>query len=119
MKQIEDVGPNAGKFKSKYCGEGVYLAPKIEICMDETHDGAVYTKPIKIGDDQCIVVLQCRVEPDKIRVPDDCDEQEWIINDPKHVRPVGLVIKKLTEQEAQDLNEKGWFDDLAPYELKS
>lgn len=41
-----DSGPNAA-ILGKYCGEGIYLAPKVQICMGQNFAKVCYTRPIE------------------------------------------------------------------------
>ena len=79
----------------------------------------IYTKPIEFDDKWHIVLLQCRIKPDMIRVPEDCQNQFYIINDSAYVRPTGLIMKELTKAEAQDFLNKGRFETLPGYNLQN
>ena len=71
-------------FGEKYIGEGVYLTPLIK-----TADH--YSAPV--NGYKC--VLMCRVNPDKIRIPQN-ENNYWILNgDFNEIRPYRLLIKKI------------------------
>ena len=71
-------------FGEKSIGEGVYLTPKFEIADH-------YSAPI--NGYKC--VLMCRVNPNKIRIPQNRNDY-WILNGNfNEIRPYRLLIKKL------------------------
>ena len=73
-----------GIFGEKVIGEGVYLTPFIKIADH-------YSAPI--NGYKC--VLMCRVNPNKIRVPQN-EKKYWILNGNfNEIRPYRLLIKKI------------------------
>ena len=71
-------------FEEKVIGEGVYLTPFIKIADH-------YSAPI--NGYKC--VLMCRVNPNKIRVPQN-EKKYWILNGNfNEIRPYRLLIKKI------------------------
>ena len=49
-----------------------------------------------------IVLVMCRIRPNKIRIPENCKGEFYIINNPADVRPYRLVLSKITQDEAQN-----------------
>jgi hypothetical protein len=105
-----DVGPNAPLFNEKTCGRGIFLTSQMKHLMDNVENCRLM-KPIQYNKHYFIeVVLQCRIQPKKIRVPECAKNEYYIVNDPKHVRPYGLVIHFLTEAEAKSILEDNNYD---------
>ncbi|TNV83924.1 hypothetical protein FGO68_gene1267 [Halteria grandinella] len=100
-----DLGPNAATLGS-HCGDGIYLAPKVEICMGQNFANMCYTRPIEYKGKNYIVLFQCRIKPDRIRVPQGTKGEYYIINNPAHVRPYGLVFKEISKAEANEFIRK-------------
>ena len=78
--------------------------------MGENWEGISYTYPIEIDGNFYIILLQCRVKPISIRVPDLCYNEYYIINDPDNIRPYGLIVQKMTKQERDDYCNQFWPD---------
>ncbi len=109
----KDVGPNAASFKETTCGKGIFLTPKIKHLTDNI-ESCRLIKPIQYNKHYYVeVVLQCRIQPKKIRIPECAGNQYYIVNDPVHVRPYGLLIHFLTEAEAKSILDSNNFN-LAP-----
>jgi hypothetical protein len=70
------------------CNKGIFLTPSLEIAEKVT----VSFKFDKIG---YKMLLMCRVKPSKVRIPMK-NAQLYIISNSEHVRPYGILIKKLT-----------------------
>ena len=68
-------------------------------------------KPIQYNKHYYIeVFLQCRIQPKNIRVSECAKNEYYIVNDPRHVRPYGLVIHFLTEVEAKKILDGNNYD---------
>ena len=93
-----DVGPNS-KDLGKNCGHGIYLAPKVEICKGDnfTKGTMCYTRPVQFENKWYIVLMMCRINPKKIRVPDGCDRQYYIINQTEDIRPYRIIYEEITD----------------------
>jgi len=63
-------------------GYGIYCTPKLEVAE---HGYTTVSKDLGTK-----VILQCRVRPAAIK---DCGNDYWVINDPKDIRPYGLLIE--------------------------
>jgi hypothetical protein len=99
----KDTGPNASSFDQKTCGKGIFLTPKMKHLTDNIENCRLI-KPIQYNKHYYIeIVLQCRIQPKKIRVPECATNQYYIVNDPIYVRPYGLLIRFLTEAEAKSI----------------
>ena len=106
----EDVGPNASLFSEKTCGKGVFLTPKLEY-LTENVENCRLTKPIQYNKHFYLeLALQCRIHPKNIRVPACAGNQYYIVNDPKHVRPHGIVIYFLTAEKAKTIFDGNNYD---------
>jgi hypothetical protein len=99
----KDIGSNASLFKQKTCGKGIFLTPKMKHLTENIEDCRL-VKPIQYNKHYYLeVVLQCRIQPKKIRVPECATNQYYIVNDPTYVRPYGLLIRFLSEVEAKTI----------------
>jgi hypothetical protein len=106
----KDVGPNAHLFNEKTCGKGIFLTPKIRYLIDNVENCRLI-KPIQYNKHYYIeVALQCRIHPIKIRKPECAQNEYYIINNPVHVRPYGLLVHFLTEAEAKNILDNNSFD---------
>ena len=85
----------------KKCGKGVYLTPKIKIAENNS-------SLLEINGEKYYLVFMCRVNPYKIRIPQD-EQDYWIVsggyNDGKvnhkpidEVRPYRILLKKKEEE---------------------
>jgi len=84
MKEKLRPGPRQAYKSSKsvdgkLVGAGVYCSPKLEIAIRYANTNALGTG----------VIVQCRVRPSAIK---DCGNNYWVINDPKDIRPYGLIV---------------------------
>ena len=109
----KDVGSNAGLFNQQTCGKGIFVTPKLKHLTENTEDCRLikcipYNKHYFIE-----VVLQCRIHPKKIRVPECAANEYYIVNNPSHVRPYGIVVHFLTKSQAEGILEENKFN-LAP-----
>jgi hypothetical protein len=105
-----DVGPNASLFNEKTCGKGIFLTPKMKHLTDNIEHCRL-TKPIQYNKHYYIeVALQCRIHPKKIRVPECSKNEYYIVNDPIHVRPYGLVVRFLTAAAAKSILDDNNFN---------
>ena len=101
----KDVGPNASLFNEKTCGKGIFLTPKMKHLTDNIENCRLI-KPIQYNKHYYLeAALQCRIHPKKIRVPECSKNEYYIVNDPIHIRPYGIVIQFLTETEAKNVFE--------------
>ena len=89
----------------KHCGPGCYCTPHIEVA------DKYYSEPISItmknGPKKYNVAMQCRVNPNNIRIPsknsdimphrDDKDwiNDYWIINSSNDIRPYRILFKEV------------------------
>jgi hypothetical protein len=106
----KDTGPNVTLFKEKTCGKGLFLTPKIKYLTDNIEDCRLM-KPIQYNKHFYIeLVLQCRIQPKKIRVPECSEKQYYIVNDPIHVRPYGIIVHFLTNVEAKSILDDSDFN---------
>ena len=73
----------------KPCGMGIFCSAKTELAEENTStyilDGVKYN-----------LLLQCRVDPTKIRIPL-TNPDLFIINSFEHIRPYGILIKEILE----------------------
>jgi hypothetical protein len=68
-------------------------------------------KPIQYNKHYYIeVVLQCRIQPKKIRIPECSKNEYYIVNDPEYARPYGLLVRFITTIEAKSILEDNNFD---------
>ncbi|CAF1246241.1 unnamed protein product [Adineta steineri] len=106
----KDIGSNAPLFNVKTCGKGIFLTPKMKHLTDNIENCRLI-KPIQYNKHYYIeVVLQCRIHPRKIRVPECANNQYYIVNDPKHVRPYGLLIRFLTASQGKSILDDNNFN---------
>jgi hypothetical protein len=97
----EDVGPNAQFFNETACGKGVFLTEKIKH-LAENVENCPLIRPIPYNKHYYVeVILQCRIHPKKIRIPKCGNGEYYIVNDPRYVRPYGLLVRFLPASEAQ------------------
>jgi hypothetical protein len=102
---FKDVGHNKHLFSNKTCGIGVFCSPKLAHLTANT-EGAYLVKPIKLKYDSNVYiecVFQCRVRPHSIRVPECADGQYYIINRSEDIRPYGLLVRFITNTEANEI----------------
>ncbi len=93
----KDIGPNAASFNQKTCGKGVFLTQKMKHLTDNVENCRLI-KPIQYNKHYYVeVVLQCRIYPLKVRIPECAKNEYYIVNDPVHVRPYGVLVHLLTE----------------------
>jgi hypothetical protein len=106
----KDIGPNASLFKEKTCGKGIFLTPKMKHLTDNIEHCRLI-KPIQYNKHYYIeVVLQCRIQPKKIRIPECSKNEYYIVNDPEYARPYGLLVRFITTIEAKSILEDNNFD---------
>ena len=67
-------------------GIGIYCTPHFQIALG-------YSEPIRVKNKEYHLVLQCRVNPEKIKVCSG-DHTYWVMNEPKDVRPYGILLVK-------------------------
>ncbi|UJR20461.1 hypothetical protein I4U23_023590 [Adineta vaga] len=105
-----DIGPNASSFQVKKCGQGIFLTPKIEYLTTNIEDCRLM-KPIRYNKHYHVeIALQCRIQPKQIRIPECAERQYYIVNDPRYVRPYGLLVHFLSEVETNNIFEGNNFD---------
>ena len=75
------------------CGKGIYCALKYSIVKnDYSKDGfAVNTSN---GNERYRIAFQNRINPETVKIPVD-EPNYYIINDPRDIRPYGVLIEKL------------------------
>lgn len=75
------------------CGKGIYCALKYNIVKtDYSKDGfAVNTSN---GNERYRIAFQNRINPETVKIPVD-EQNYYIINDPRDIRPYGVLIEKL------------------------
>ena len=86
------IGPAQGCSSSiciktkQIVGEGIYCTPKIEIAVSGYTSEKINFQESKYG-----IIIQCRVKPSAIKY---ASEDIWIINNPKDIRPYGIIFAK-------------------------
>ena len=60
---------------SEKIGIGIYCSPHFQVCLD-------YSEPV-----------QCRAKPKKIKIVQEIEDY-WVINEPKNIRPYGILLIK-------------------------
>jgi ribosomal protein S27AE len=82
------------------CGKGAYLTNHIEVAEGYCHS-------VDFNNKKYIVAFQCRLKPDKIKIPEkkgdeiekrndpDWNNDYWIINESRDIRPYGILLKIL------------------------
>ena len=80
-------------------GEGVYFSPHFQVCLKG------YSRSIKVNEKNYYMVLQCRVNPRKIKIVKG-REDYWVVNESKDIRPYGVVLFK--EEDKKEILEKGY-----------
>ena len=66
----------------KICKQGAYVSPSLEYANKYTQNK------------ESPVVIMCRVDPNKIRIPKGYEEEEWITDGTRNtVRPYRILIK--------------------------
>ena len=69
------------KDKIKYCGVGAYFSPRLD-----------YANGYAVGKESPVVIM-CRVNPYKIRIPQGYEEKEWITDGTRNtVRPYRILV---------------------------
>ena len=71
---------------SEKVGWGIYCSPHFQECFN-------YTRAVTVENKDYHLVLQCRVKPEKIKVCEGTEEY-WVINEPKNIRPYGILLVK-------------------------
>lgn len=70
-------------------GKGVYIAQKIEIPERS------YSTPFEVDGKKYIVLFQCRMKPQEIRIPTNKSEF-YILPDGDYIRPYRILVKEVT-----------------------
>jgi len=83
---LEDINPKSLRF-GELCNIGIICTPKPEEA--EKHTPEFIVKDLKYK-----MLLQCRVNPKRIRIPKGTKDL-YIINNSKNIRPYGLLIKQV------------------------
>jgi hypothetical protein len=105
---IIDGGLKAGKAQmykgkkdartGKTIGVGVYATPSMQVA--ENFANSRSGGATKIEGRAVHFVLQCRVMPDAIKRCHDEDKHDqayWVLNDPTHIRPYGVLVKEVAK----------------------
>jgi len=84
---------NLSDIKGQPCGVGIYLAQNI-------NDAEPFATPfeVKVGHETKTykVVFQCRVQPEKVRIPSS-NPKYYILNNAQYVRPYRFFIKEIKD----------------------
>ena len=73
-------------YPSQKVGRGIYCSPHFQVCLSG------YSSPVTVQGKNYHLILQCRVNPKKIKV---CSNHTyWVINDSKDIRPYGVLLVK-------------------------
>lgn len=83
---VEDVNPRSLRHKEK-CNIGIFCSPSVDEAEKNTCE-------FKLNDKSYKMLLQCRVNPRRIRKPKGTDNL-YIINNSSNIRPYGILIKDL------------------------
>jgi len=87
------------------CGNGIYLSPHIEVAAKNCQPVSILIYDRKVT---CHIVIQCRVNPKEIKIPEKesmfashAGDQEWsndywIVNRVNNIRPYRILINKLS-----------------------
>ena len=104
----EDIGPNKGRFQNPRCETGIVLLSSIEVEIDSQLYTCAQTVGVEMHrvDKWFSVVLQCRVRSRAIRVPKVGGHMVYMVNDPKDVRPYGILIKEITKRQKCQIEEQ-------------
>lgn len=84
--KVKDINKKSSNFNNE-CGMGIFCSPLVKSAEEIT---ACFT----VGNNKYKMLLQCRVNPVKIRIPQ-TNPSLYIINVTDHIRPYGLLIKKV------------------------
>ena len=68
-------------------GVGVYCTPNINVALT-----GYTSQKMNVQGKNYSVIMQCRVKPSAIKWTQAQDY--WVINDPKDIRPYGIIFKK-------------------------
>ena len=78
-------------------GRGVYLSPHFQSCLH-------YTKPFSLEGKEYLLMMQCRVNPAKIKI---CPREDfWVLNQSADIRPYGILLIKEEDKGSIDPVEK-------------
>ena len=78
-------------------GKGVYLSPHFQTCFP-------YTKPFEVEGSKYRLMMQCRVDPTKIKV---CSVEDfWVLNESADIRPYGILLIKEQHKDSIESVEK-------------
>jgi len=83
---VVDVNPKSLRFNTE-CGLGVFCSKSPENAEEKT---AIFT----LNNVRYKMLLQCRVNPERIRIPK-IDTSIYIINNSHNIRPYGILIKEI------------------------
>jgi hypothetical protein len=83
---VVDVNPKSLRFNTE-CGLGVFCSKSPENAEEKT---AIFT----LNNVRYKMLLQCRVNPERIRIPK-IDTSLYIINNSHNIRPYGILIKEI------------------------
>ena len=107
----EDVAEFRNDYKpGQFVGDGVYFAQNTKICREE------YSDPVVVEYEQYIVMLQCKVNPEKVKIPKSNRNFE-IIDNPDDIRPYRVLIERLGVDE--DMHFQNFSGSSMDSELSS
>lgn len=92
---------------SQKVSQGVYFSPHFQVCLRN------YTTPIVVNKETYRLILQCRVNPEKILITR--RQEYWVVNEPKDIRPYGVVLVK-NENISQIKNPEQLFGEWFKYQ---
>lgn len=84
--KVKDVNKRSSTFNNS-CGLGIFCSPKPDSAGEKT---AVFI----LNDVKYKMLLQCRVNPTRIKIPQNSSDL-YIISSNEHIRPYGILIKEV------------------------
>ncbi len=95
----KDINKRSDNFGNA-CGIGVYFSPHIEVSEQ-------YCATVNLKGKKYKIALQCRLKPEKIRIPkkkgdierpdNPWDNDYWIVNDSEYIRAYRILLKEINE----------------------
>jgi len=114
---------------NKKVGRGVYCTPNLQVVECYSNGEEQHKPAVKLGGHTLFFAFQCRVRPGAIRrpirsfAPNNDEEQmgidgvfEWVINDPKDIRPYGILVREADASSHRDILEliRTWKSEHQP-----